>query len=81
MSVSPNPVSDITNVDFLLIESKQLAITMTNSIGERVFQQDVQNYQTGNHRMEIDMANMASGIYFVSINDGISSKVEKVVKL
>jgi len=81
MSVSPNPVSDIANVDFSLTEGKQLAITMTNNLGERVFQQDAQNFQAGQHRTAIDMANLSAGIYFVSINDGKTSKVEKVVKL
>ncbi len=81
LTIAPNPTNDLANVDFSLTENKQLALTITNSVGAIVQHQSAQNYQAGNHRIELNMADLPSGIYFVSVNDGKAAKIEKLVKL
>lgn len=81
LSIYPNPVNDRVQLNFSLTEPKDLSISLMNSLGSTVYSNGIQGLGSGEHTEEIDMSGLAPGIYFVSFNDGVRSRVEKIIKL
>ncbi|MFT6802515.1 MAG: hypothetical protein ACJA2N_001703 [Salibacteraceae bacterium] len=73
ISLYPNPTSDILNID--KGSNTSLEITITNSAGAVVHQSNTQDQITS-----INMAQMATGIYVVTLKNELGVKVERVVK-
>jgi hypothetical protein len=73
VSVYPNPTSDVLHVD--RGSNTSVEITITNSAGSMVHQSTSQNQIT-----TINMAEMATGMYVVTLKNERGIKVEKVVK-
>jgi hypothetical protein len=73
VSVYPNPTSDVLNID--KGSNVSLEITITNNIGAVVYQSNTQNQTT-----TINMSNMATGMYVVTLKNELGIKLEKVVK-
>jgi hypothetical protein len=73
ISLYPNPTSDVLNID--KGSNTSLEITITNSAGAMVHHSNSQNQIT-----TINMAQMATGMYVVTLKNELGMKVEKVVK-
>ena len=73
ISLYPNPTSDVLNID--KGSNASLEITITNSAGAIVHQSNTQNQIT-----TINMAQMATGMYVVTLKNELGLKVERVVK-
>ncbi|MFT4754877.1 MAG: hypothetical protein ACI85Q_002440 [Salibacteraceae bacterium] len=73
ISVYPNPTNDVLNID--KGTNASLEITITNSTGAVVYQSNTQNQTT-----TINMSNMATGMYVVTLKNELGKKIEKVVK-
>tara|TARA_R110002050_G_scaffold300722_2_gene471897 strand:+ start:37718 stop:40324 length:2607 start_codon:yes stop_codon:yes gene_type:complete len=73
ISVYPNPISDALNID--IGSNASLKITITNSVGEVVYQSTSHNQIT-----TVSMAKMASGMYLVTLRNELGIKMDKVVK-
>lgn len=67
----PNPVSDQLNVQFNLLENTSMQVSIFNVLGQQVSTVANQNFNQGSHRLDVNVANMNSGIYYLRFsNDG-----------
>lgn len=63
----PNPASDKVTVDFTLTENQKVDVRLFNAVGEQVeINQNADGIQ-GENTMQLDIANLAEGIYFAQI--------------
>lgn len=65
ISLFPNPVKDLMKVNFELSEATQLQVEVYNATGQRVQQLGVANYGAGRNQLDIDAAQLSSGMYFL----------------
>ncbi len=78
MSVFPNPVNDVLNINFNLFESSDVSIHVYDLQGKVVFE-TVEGYsQTGNKEYKINLDNLNSGIYLLKLSIGEDTFVEKI---
>jgi hypothetical protein len=71
-SLMPNPASNSTTLSLNVNESNELANVMVRSVDGKLVHSDQINLVTGKNRFDIDLTNMVSGIYFISLemNEG-----------
>jgi PKD repeat protein len=67
----PNPVSDILHFDFFSASDSDVQVNIRNSTGNIVYSEIFESFE-GHRKLETDIKNFASGIYFLTITDGIS---------
>ncbi len=75
VTVSPNPSRDKFGIKIKPVKDFEWTIQVMNGLGQKVFSQKGQYYQ----RLEIDVTNLANGIYFVNYLSNGERKVEKVL--
>lgn len=79
LNVFPNPTNDLLNVNIIGLNDMEITMSLFSSVLAKVMEkkwtvnEDVFN-------TEINMGDLPSGIYFLSINFGDYSTTEKVVK-
>lgn len=80
-TISPNPVTHQLRIgDFALTSNSPLTIRLVNSQGSMVFEKTLtQSIQPGDEL--IDLSNLPSGIYWVSVSEGPYANAKKFVKL
>jgi len=76
INVYPNPVNDNANVEFTLVNSTNVKVSMYNTLGELVYSNLMGEMSSGNHNIKIDATNLNSGVYFITlnVNDGTITK-------
>jgi len=67
LSISPNPVSDNLNITFNLASTSEVLISVTNSLGQEVITEFLGTRASGSAITSLDMGNLESGIYYVSV--------------
>jgi hypothetical protein len=75
VKVYPNPFKDKLNVEFSTNEIKDKKIYITNTLGQVVY-----SLENLNIKQEIDISNLASGIYYLKIQNSSTQKVVKIIK-
>ncbi|MCX6182728.1 MAG: T9SS type A sorting domain-containing protein [Bacteroidetes bacterium] len=70
----PNPMIETLTIGLNNIENSAL-ISVSNCMGQIVFQQQLIQLQT-----EINVANLNSGLYFITVSQGKETSVQKIVK-
>lgn len=79
IDLSPNPTNDVVRINFESNTRGNIDFTVTDVTGRIVKTQS--SFATlGNNSFVIDMTDLTSGTYFVSMTDGKNTSVEKVVK-
>lgn len=75
-SIYPNPVYEQLNLRYTLPSSGNILVKICNAIGQPVYQKEA-FFTRGNHNMEINAKEWASGWYIARITDGknIATKV------
>ena len=67
LNIYPNPNNGLFNISFTSTNSKNISLSIYNSLGELVFDDYLNNY-TGEYFNTIDLDNYGKGIYFITIN-------------
>ncbi|WP_313808319.1 T9SS type A sorting domain-containing protein [Flavobacterium sp.] len=82
ISVYPNPINDLLNIDFKLTEDSNINIDLFDFSGRKVETLlDKQRITSGNHSINFQLPNtMSKGIYFLNIMNNSESKIVKLVK-
>ncbi len=80
ISVSPNPFSSTTSLEFNLSESKKVSISITDVIGKIVKTIPTKNLLSGKNIIEINLSELNSGIYFCQIKSSENTKTFKLIK-
>ncbi len=73
LQVFPNPASNYINLEFNLEHSKQLTISVLNVLGQAIYNQGQGNYAEGKNNVQLNLSDIAAGIYFINVSDGINS--------
>jgi hypothetical protein len=69
-AVYPNPVSNFATIKFQLANSANAVITVTNVMGQVVYQNDLGKVNTGITRHSLNTGNFSDGIYNVTLQAG-----------
>ena len=78
VTVYPNPVTQYVNVQYSLLSSSEVTISVVDILGNMVRQAEMgpQSSQVQNHKLELN--DLDSGLYFVTIDAGNSQVVKKI---
>jgi len=78
----PNPSSNFTNIEFSIIKANSsVKISVVNELGNKKIVLNEQNYEPGNYQKQIDLSDLTSGVYFISIQIGLEYFSKKVIVL
>lgn len=80
LSVSPNPVTAISQATFSLDKSTDIQAVIADASGKIVYQKDFPGLSAGIHGIEIDKAIFpAKGAYFLTIRAGSETSVRTII--
>lgn len=74
----PNPFNPTTNISFSLPEASQVAITVYNTMGQRVGIIRNESFTAGKHTVTWDAAGLASGTYLYKLSANNFSETRKM---
>ncbi len=77
INLFPNPANNNVSLSFNFEESLDLQVKLTNTVGA-VMQQQVVN-QALNGTLELNVNNLAEGVYFVHLTDGKRQSTQRLV--
>jgi len=75
----PNPFNPSTTIEFNLVEATSVKIDIYNNAGQKVETLLDQNLSAGNHSVEWNASDMASGIYFYKIQANGVQEVKRMI--
>lgn len=79
MSVSPNPSSSHSIINYALSSNVNVNIGIYNLLGKKVKEISLENKSAGKHEFKLDTEVLESGVYFVTLTAGASSQTLKFV--
>ena len=79
-SISPNPVSGLASVHLYAEQSTNAHIFILDQLGREV-KVISQSFNLGENDTEIDFTGLPNGVYFVKVQIGEQSLLEKIVKM
>jgi len=79
INIYPVPTSKLLNIDFETTENQQVEITLIDMLGKMITTRSV-NAIVGINTVALDMGNLANGVYFITINNGIERITKRVIK-
>lgn len=78
ISVYPNPTTGLFNITTSNANFTQLTITVIDIQGKEVFNTSDKNYSS-NYNKQINLENLAKGIYYIKLNTGAAVKMQKLI--
>lgn len=82
LKVYPNPIENLTTLDFVIAESGNVLIQLINGQGQVIRTLLESNEMTlGQHQLELSLQDLPKGVYFLQFLVGKTQLHEKVVKL
>jgi hypothetical protein len=78
MNIYPNPVANILNVDFSMVQGNNVKIEMVDVLGKVAYSQSVTAFG-GMNNVKVDVKGLASGVYSLNIVSGNEVTSAKVV--
>jgi len=75
----PNPCRDITNVNMTLTEAANVSLEISNLIGQKVKTVNYGPFNKGLHTVNINVADLESGIYIYTISTGKDAVAGKMI--
>ncbi len=79
VQIYPNPFTETAYVSFTTAQTEIASVNVYNSIGKQVYSVNNKEYSAGTHSIEIDGAELHSGIYFVNLKIGNKTYKQKLV--
>ena len=79
MSIFPNPVKDLANIKLENDWTGELTLRMVNALGQEVYSENIEKH-TSADKWPIDLSNMPSGVYSISISNGEKIMMRQLVK-
>lgn len=68
LNVYPNPMGNAANVSFTLPTGGETNLRVVDLLGKEVYSQNLGSMAAGNHTVELNATDIATGMYFLSIN-------------
>ncbi|PSR14303.1 MAG: hypothetical protein C7N36_04650 [Bacteroidetes bacterium] len=79
MRLFPNPAPTTLNVALVLVEKADLQLTLSNALGQQVFQQQLVVAAAGLRTQDIDVSQLPAGVYQLQVRLGDRIATRKVV--
>jgi len=79
MTVFPNPVEQVINLNINTAEYKEAVIMVTNVMGQTIHQQAA-NLQSGANTFSIELDNVPAGVYMISVETDSHQSVSRFLK-
>ena len=80
MNVYPNPVYDITNIDYTLPDFGHVVISIYNIQGKEVLQVTDDQVLPGKNSVQVNVSTLSAGIYILRLISGNDAVIQKIVK-
>jgi hypothetical protein len=82
LNVYPNPVNDVLNYSYEIVESTSAELTILNTMGIKVYSKILGDLNQGNYRETIETYDLPSGFYFINFvsNKGAISQKIQIIK-
>ena len=77
----PNPFNPTTTIKFALPKAERVRVIVYNQLGQEVTKVTDRNFEAGNHSVQFNGSNFASGIYFYRIQAGSFAQTKKMILL
>lgn len=78
-SVYPSPAKNAASLSLDLVQNENVSVTVLNTIGEVVYNESLNNLSAGNHVVNFNTENWASGIYNINISTTNGTTNRKLV--
>ena len=78
ITTSPNPSSSTVMVNYSLTNTNDVIISVENILGQTMKTFNVKNQSGGNHSLEISVADLPNGNYFLKLSGNKNSSVIKI---
>lgn len=79
VNVYPNPANEFVNISMNLAEQNEVTISLFNMLGEALMIIDKGKLSAGSQLFQINTANLAAGIYNISIKVGEVNSIHRIV--
>lgn len=79
VSIYPSPAKNAASLSLDLIQNESVAISVVNTVGQVVFTESLSNLSAGNHVVNFNTENWASGIYNINISSNTGNTTLKLV--
>lgn len=79
ITVYPNPAQDFVNISISLAEQNEVTISLFNMLGEALMIIDKGKLTAGSQLLQLNIADLASGIYNISIKVGETKSIHRIV--
>jgi hypothetical protein len=76
--IYPNPAQNNATVNFELVNSDEVTISVVNTIGQVIVTENLGNLSAGNHNYELNATDLSNGLYFLNITVGNNTVTKKV---
>ena len=70
ISVYPNPVNDILNIDIAAINNNNVTLQIVNTLGQVILSNNNVALTTGENSVRLDVSGLETGIHFLTITSG-----------
>ena len=81
-SVYPNPFNPSTNIVYELAEAGKVSLKIYNMLGQEMMTVvDNVNHEAGTYKINVNMTDFSSGVYFAVLKQGQNKAVEKLMLL
>lgn len=75
----PNPCTGSTEVKVYLTKQAPVTITLTSVAGQKINTINYGKLAAGIHTLTIDASNLSTGVYFYTVNNGLTSSTHKMI--
>ena len=75
----PNPANDFVNLNVQSNENQNIQVKITNIMGQEVYANTQQNLNNGENIVPLNIQNLSTGIYFVTLRKGNQIATQKLV--
>lgn len=79
MNIYPNPSNDFSYIDLNLTSASKVNVTITNLVGQEVFNKAYGQLSSGNHKLTVNVNDLNSGIYFFTVQSGSERITKKMI--
>lgn len=78
VNVFPNPAKDQLNVSYTVEEASEISLSITNMLGQQVRYMEMGTVSQGANTTTLDISDLESGIYMVTIQTGQETVTRKI---
>lgn len=78
-NVSPNPAFENVNISYDLPVAAQTQLVVTNVVGQQVLADNFGKQAAGEHNLNLDVSNLAKGMYIISLRSDEKVSSQKLI--